>query len=131
MTDVTRLGEIVMERIRSQVPELGGRVVDKATERTAYPYCVLTAIYGAQADVECIDTDDWTLQFSIFDRDSDKLSMAVLAGKVRAALKGWSDTQDVTMHPIRVGAPRIYDENDGVTVQGVLLVEAVVEGEAV
>lgn len=128
MTDIRRLGQIILARIGTQVPELGGRVYDKATETAVFPYVTLGPIYGAEADVECIEADDWTVQIDLWDRKSNKLKTAELAQKVRRALKGWADTGAVTMHPLSVGAPRIMDDPDNVTVHAVLLVEAMLEG---
>lgn len=130
-TDIRRLAQIVMDRVAAAVPELGGRVQEWATEDLAYPYCTLGAIYGAQADVECIEADDWTIQLDLWGErpEWNKASLAGLAQKVRAALKGWSDTDEVTMHPLTVQTPRVMDDPDGVTVHAVLLVEAMVESD--
>lgn len=127
MTDLRRLGQIILARIAAEVPEFGGRVLDKATETTAFPYVTLGAMYGAEGDVECVRADDWTVQVDVWDRNTSKLKMAELAGKVRRALKGWSDTDEVTMHPLRVGPPRIMDDPDLRTVHAVLLVEVILE----
>lgn len=129
MTDIRRLGQIILDRVADQVPELDGRVQERATEGLAYPYVTLGAIYGAEADVECITADDWTVQIDIWaDRPAwNKLSMAGLAQKVRGALKGWSDTSALTMHPLTVQTPRVMDDPDGETIHAVLLVEAMVE----
>lgn len=129
-TDIRRLAQIIMNRVAAQVPDLGGRVQERATEGLAYPYCTLGAMYGVEADVECVEADDWTVQLDIWgERPAwNKASMAGLAQKVRAALKGWSDTTEVTMHPLSVQVPRVMDDPDGVTVHAVVLVEAMVEG---
>lgn len=127
MTDIRRLGQIVLARIGAQVPELGGRVYDKATETAVFPYATLGPIYGVEEDVECIEADDWTVQIDLWDRKSNKLKMAELAQKVRRALKGWADTEAVTMHPLSVGTPRIMDDPDNVTVHAVLQIEAKLE----
>ena len=129
MTDIRRLGQIILARISEQVPELGGRVYDKATETTAFPYVTLGPIYGVEEDAECISADDWTIQIDVWGRASNKLKQAELAQKVRAALKGWADTDEVTMHPLSVQPPRTFDDPDGMTVHSVLLVEAMVEGD--
>lgn len=122
MTDIRRLGQIILARVKDQVPELEGRELDKATETTAFPYVTRGPIYGADADVECIEADDWTVQLDLWDRQSNKLKTAELAQKVRRALKGWSDTAAVTMHPLSVGTPRIMDDPDGLTTHAVLMV---------
>lgn len=128
MTDIRALGKIIIARVAAEVPELGGRVYDKATASVAYPYATIAAIYGVEADAECIDMDEWTVQLSIWDRETNKLAMGELAQRVRRVLKGWSDTGAVTMHPLSVQAPRIMDDPDGETVHAVLMIEAMVEG---
>lgn len=136
MTDIRRLGQIILDRVAAEVPELEGRVQERATLGLAFPYCTLGPVYGVEGDVECIEADEWTVQLDIWgqiprapgDGGLNKLSMAELAGKVRRALKGWSDTDAVTMHPLSVQAPRIMDDPDGKTVHAVIMVEAMVEG---
>lgn len=128
MTDIRRLGQIILARIVAEVPELGGRVFDKAAENTVLPYVTLGAIYGVEDDAECIEADEWVVQIDLWDRASNKLKAADLAQKVRRALKGWADTAEVTMHPLMVQPPRVMDDPDGVTVHAVLMVEAAVEG---
>lgn len=130
MTDIRRLGQIVLDRVAAEIPELEGRVQERATLGLAFPYCTLGPVYGVEGDVECIEADEWTVQLDVWGQipEWNKLSMAELAGKVRRALKGWSDTDQVTMHPLSVQAPRIMDDPDGKTVHAVIIVEAMVEG---
>lgn len=129
MTDIRRLGQIVLDRVAAEVPELGGRVQERADEGLEYPYLTLGPIYGVDGDVECIQADDWTIQLDLWaERPAwNKLRLAALAQKVRASLKGWSNTDEVTMHPLMVQAPRVMDDPDGTTIHAVLLVEAMVE----
>ena len=42
----------------------------------------------------------------------------------------WSDTSVLTMHPLSVSLVRIMDDPDGVSVHGVVQVEAMVERDA-
>lgn len=127
MTDIRRLGQIILARIVAEVPELGGRVFDKATESATFPYATLGPIYGAEADADCIEADDWFVQIDLWDRATSKLKLAALAQKVRAVLKGWGDTDAVTMHPLVVQPARIMDDPDGVTAHAVLMIEASLE----
>lgn len=127
MTDIRKLGQIILARIADQVPELGGRALDKATETTPFPYAVIRAIYGNDDDAECIEADDWTIQIDVWDRASNKLRMAELGQKVRRVLKGWADTSAVTMNPLSVGPPIIEDDPDGLSVRARLMIEAMVE----
>lgn len=129
MTDIRRLAQIIMDRVAAEVPELGGRVQERADKGLSFPYCTLGPIYGVQNDAECIEADEWTVQLDIWGQIPkwDKLKISMLAGKVRRALKGWSDTDAVTMHPLSVQAPRVMDDPDGKTVHAVVMVEAMVE----
>lgn len=130
MTDVRKLGKIILDRVADQVPELGGRVQEWATEGLPYPYVTLGPIYGAEADVECIEADEWVVQLDLWGGrpEWNKLKLAGLAQRVRSSLKGWSDTDELTMHPLSVGTPRVMDDPDGETVHAVIMVEAMVEG---
>ena len=78
MTDIRRLGQIILARIVAEVPELGGRVFDKAAENTVLPYVTLGAIYGVEDDAECIEADEWVVQIDLWDRASNKLKAADL-----------------------------------------------------
>lgn len=131
MADIRRLGQIILDRVAAEVPELGGRVQERATEGMASPYCTLGPIYGADADAECIEADDVTIQLDIWGARPvwNKLNMAELAQNVRKALKGWADIDGVTMHPLTVQTPRVMDDPDGKTIHAVVLVEAMVESD--
>ena len=83
MTDIRRLGQLILARIAAEVSELDGRALDKATETTPFPYAVIRAIYGSGDDAECIEADIWTIQIDVWDRASNKLRMAELGQKVR------------------------------------------------
>lgn len=126
MTDIRRLGQIILDRIIAEVPEISGRAFDKAIESTTHPYVSLGPITGTEDDADCVEADEWTLQVDIWDR-TNKLRVAELAQSVRLALKGWADQAEVTMHPLQVRPARILDDPDGKTVHAVLMVEALVE----
>lgn len=125
--DVRRLGQLILARIIAEVPELGGRVMDKAQEMTAAPYLTLGPMAALEDGAECIEAEEWTLQFDLWDRQSAKLKLAELAQKVCAALRGWRDVDEMTMHPLRVLPPLIADDPDGVTQHAVIRVVASVE----
>ena len=127
MTDVRRLGQIILARIAAEVPVLDGRVNDWSTEGTAYPNVTLDAIYGVENDAECIEADEWTIQFSVWDQNTSKLKHTELGQKVRYAIKGWSNTDEVTMHPLSVPPPTVSLDVDGKTMRARLMVEAMVE----
>lgn len=121
------LRQIIRARIIAQVPGLTGRVYDRATESTAYPYATLGPSNWVNEDVECIDARLVTQQIDIWHSASNKGVLEDLTDDVSGALAGWSDTISLTMQPLRVYLVRIMDDPDGVSVHGVVQVEARVE----
>ena len=124
------LRQIVRARIMAQVPSLTGKVFDRATETTAYPYATLGPSYWSDTSVQCIEAREITLQIDIWHSQSNKGVLEDLTDDVADALSGWADTSALTMHPLSVSLVRIMDDPDGVSVHGVVQVEAMVEGLA-
>ena len=124
------LRQIVRARIMAQVPALAGKVFDRATEGLAYPYATLGPSYWSDTSVQCIEAREITLQIDIWHSQSNKGVLEDLTDDVAAALSGWADTSVLTMHPLSVSLVRIMDDPDGVSVHGVVQVEAMVEGLA-
>lgn len=127
MADIRRLGQLIIARVAAEVPELGGRVSDWNIESEAFPNATIDTAYGVETDAECIEADAWVIQLSVWDINSNTLKHAQLGDKVRQALKGWSDTDEVTMAPLRVGPPVVTRDTDGLTMRARLMVEANVE----
>ena len=122
------LRRIVMDRIIAQVPDLDGRVFDKATENEAYPYATLGPSYWGDDSVECIEAREITLQVDVWHSSSSKGALEDLVDDVTAALKGWAVVVALTMHPITIGLVRVMDDPDGVSLHGIIQIEALVEG---
>ncbi|MFG6083917.1 DUF3168 domain-containing protein [Paracoccus litorisediminis] len=122
------LRRIVMDRIIAQVPDLGGRVFDKATKSEEFPYATLGSSYWGDDSVECVEAREITLQVDLWHSSSSKGALEDLVDDVTAALNGWADTVTLTMHPARISLVRIMDDPDGVSVHGVIQIEALVEG---
>lgn len=120
------LRQIVRARIIDAVPGLTG-VYDRATDSAAYPYATMGPSYWADDDAECIEAREITLQIDLWHSQSNKGVAEDLADDVANALRGWSDTAALTMHPLRVSMVRVMDDPDGVSVHGVVQVEAMVE----
>ncbi|MFC3568405.1 DUF3168 domain-containing protein [Paracoccus simplex] len=121
------LRQIVRARILDQVSGLTG-VYDRATESSAYPYATLGATYWTDDSVECIEAREITLQIDLWHSQSNKGVCEDLTDDIAAALQGWADETALTMHPLHVSLVRIMDDPDGVSVHGVVQVEAMVEG---
>ena len=121
------LRQIVRARILDQVPGLTG-VYDRATDSTAFPYATLGVSYWTDDSVECIEAREITLQIDLWHSQSNKGVAEDLTDDIATALRGWADTDALTMHPLRVSLVRVMDDPDGVSVHGVIQVEGLVEG---
>lgn len=120
------LRQMVIARIADQVPALTA-VVDKATESTAYPFASMGPSNWIPADSECIMARDVSLQVDIWGSQSSKGALEDLTDDVAAALDGFADTDRLTMHPFRVAQVLTMDDPDGMTVHGIVRIEAMVE----
>lgn len=122
------LRRIVMNRINLEVPALDGRVYDRVTESVDSPYVTLGPSSWIDDSAECIDGREMTLQVDIW-ATGNKGLCEDLTDDVSAALRGWADQDALTMHPLRVTMVRVMDDPDGVSVHGVVMVEAMVEDD--
>lgn len=127
MIDIEPLIQAIRARLIVEVPALGGRVFDRATEGDETPYAAFDTFYAVAADAECIEAEDWTIQIGIYHSMTSKAEVGKIVGQVKAALHGWADTDALTMHPMRVTLVRVMDDPDGVSVHGVVQIEALVE----
>lgn len=123
------LRQIIIARIKDQVPDLGGRVYDKAVEGTATPYVTMGPSYWVDESVECITSRAQTVQIDIWDTQSNKGQMEDYVDDVTTALVGYADQDLLTMHPMTIAiTPQIEDDPDGVHVHGIVRVEAMIDG---
>ena len=118
------LRQIVRARIMAQVPALAGKVFDRATEGLAYPYATLGPSYWSDTSVQCIEAREVTLQIDIWHSQSNKGVAEDLTDDIATALRGWADTDALTMHPLRVSLVRVMDDPTPGVVHGVVQVEA-------
>lgn len=121
------LRQLVMARLIEQVPDLGGRVYDRAMETTPYPYATLGPSYWTDDSVECIPGREQTVQIDVWG-SGNKGVVEDIVDDAAAALDGWVDTDALTMHPLRVVLARVMDDPQPGVVHGVLQVEAALEG---
>jgi len=122
------LRQIVLARILDQVPGLTG-VYDRATESAVYPYATLGVSYWTDDSVECIEAREITLQIDLWHSQSNKGVCEDLVDDVATALRGWADTDALTMHPLEIDTARVTDDPDGVSVHGIVIVRAMVESD--
>ena len=121
-----QLRKIVMDRIIAQVPALGGRVYDRATETASHPYVTIGPSYWNDASVQCVKARLQTLQIDVWHSQSNKGALEDIADDIAAALDGFADTARLTMPPLRVSLVRIMDDPSG-DQHGVIQVEAKLE----
>ncbi|WP_313349791.1 DUF3168 domain-containing protein [Paracoccus sp. (in: a-proteobacteria)] len=118
-----------MDRLSAEVAAVNGRVYDRATETDEFPYITLGPSYWADESAECIEARNMTVQIDVFCESgagAGKGNAEDVVDDVAAALKGWADTDALTMHPLRVTLVRVMDDPSG-CVHGVVQVEAMVE----
>lgn len=120
------LRRIIMDRIIDVVPDLDGKVYDRAAEDTAYPYVTLGPSFWVDDSAECIQARSQTVQVDVWHSGAAKGALEDLVDDVSAALDGWA-VDELTMHPLRVTLARIMDDPSG-ALHGVVQVEAMVEG---
>lgn len=121
------LRQIVIARIKAQVPDLGGRVYDKATEGTVYPFASMGPSDWVDESVECIKARSVSLQIDVWGSRSNKGALEDLTDDVATALDGFADEDRLTMHPIRIASVQVMDDPDGMTVHGIVRIEVDVE----
>lgn len=121
------LRQIVIARIIAQVPALGGRIYDRATEGAVYPFASMGPSDWVDESVECIKARSVSLQIDVWGSRSNKGALEDLTDDVATALDGFSDEDRLTMHPIRVLSVQVMDDPDGSTVHGVVRIEVDVE----
>ena len=121
------LRQIVIARIKDEVPDLGGRVFDHAARTTPAPYVTLGTSYGLGGEVQCVGWREITLQIDVWHKVKTKGALEDVVDDITACLRGWADTDALTMHPIRIALIRIIDDADPDWVHGVVQVEALVE----
>lgn len=121
------LRQIVSDRIIDQVPDLGGRLYDRATKTAVHPYATLGPSYWSDTSVQCIEAREITVQIDIWHNQSNKGVLEDLTDDVAAALSGWADEAALTMHPLEIDTVRVTDDPDGVSVHGIVIVRAMVE----
>lgn len=120
------LWRLIMDRLIVEVPTLAGRVYDRASETTAYPYATLGASYWTDDSAECIIARSQTQQIDVWGSGA-KGPVEDLTDDVAAALDGWA-VEELAMHPLRVTMVRVMDDPSPGVVHGVVQVEAMVEG---
>lgn len=121
------LRKIVMDRIIAQVPALGGRVYDKATEGAVYPYASMGPSDAVNESVECIRAKNISLQIDMWHGKVNKGVVEDLVDDAFAALDGYEDTDLLTMHPIEVVQTQVMDDPSG-GFHGIVRIEVDVEG---
>lgn len=121
------LRQIVIARIKDQVPDVGGQVYDRATEAAQAPYVTLGPSDWVDESVECIKARSISLQIDVWGSRSNKGALEDLTDDVAAAMDGFADEDRLTMHPISVVQVQVMDDPDGSAVHGIVRIEVDVE----
>lgn len=122
------LRQIVIARIKDQVPDLGGRVFDQAVRTTPAPYVTLGPSDWLPDDAHCIHGRAMSLQIDVWGKAIAKGELEDLTDDVSSCLRGWEDTDSLSMHPIEITLVRVLDDPDPDWVHGVVQIEVMVEG---
>ncbi|AGT09098.1 DUF3168 domain-containing protein [Paracoccus aminophilus] len=122
-----KLRVMVIARIEAAVPALAGRVYDRPTEKAAAPYAALGPSDWRPDDAECIAGRVISLQIDVWEKTESKGALEDLTDDVAACLKGWADTDALTMHPIEIALVRVMDDPDPDWVHGVVQIEVEAE----
>lgn len=120
------LRQMIIARLKEQVPAFEGRVYDRALDSTPYPYATLGASYWSPASSQGVRVRARTVQIDVW-TDSDKGTCEALTDAVSDALDGWHDTARLKMPPLHVPLARVMDDPRG-SYHGIVQVEGRVEG---
>lgn len=124
------LRRAVIARLKDQVPDLGVRVYDRATESDEFPYVTLGPSSWVDNSADCIEGRDITLQVDVWCSGGPKAGKGNaedVVDDVSTALNGWMDDDILTAHPARVTLVRVMDDPSG-CVHGVVQIDVEVEG---
>jgi hypothetical protein len=123
------LRRAVMDRIIAQVPDLGGRVFDRATEDTDFPYVTMGPSSAVDASAECIIARTITLQIDVWHSRANKGVVEDLIDDIKLALHSYvADLESGNVQAeIEVGLLRVMDDPSEGVVHGVVQVETTIE----
>ena len=100
------------------------RVYDKRPSPMVYPCITFGPSDAIPADADCIDAETETFQIDIWHRDQGR---KWLCKDTTAAVRAALHEADSDFATIRVVARRVFDDPDGITVHGIVTVEAIIE----
>lgn len=122
------LQRVIVARLKSAVPAVGGRVFDGPNESAQMPYISVGPSYWNPENAECITARRETVQLDIWASvKPDMRACKDVTDAVAEALEGWADTDALKMHGLAVTLVRVMRDPDGTTAHGVAQVEAMVE----
>ena len=122
------LQRLIVARLKDAVPSIEGRVYDGPSEGAAMPFASIGPSYFSHDDAECVRVRLETIQIDVWGHSKPNRGVLKNAvDEVVGALDGYADTDEMTMHPLRVDLVRIMDDPKAGVVHGVVQVEAMVE----
>lgn len=123
------LQRVIVARLKAAVPSVAGRVYSRRVrENAVMPYVRVGNSYGFDDSAECVNGENVTLQLDIFASSyPDDQAVKDTTDEVRRALKGWANTDVLTMSPLQVSLWRIEDDPDPAVLHGIVQVETAIE----
>jgi len=108
---------------------IADRIHDRVPANAVAPYASFGTFDVVEDDADCIEAEIVTLQIDVWSEyQGGRLECHRVCSAIKAALHNWAaslTTNALVM--IRVISARVSDDPDGITVRGVLTVEAHVE----
>lgn len=122
------LQALIVARIKTDVPALGGRVYDRAPEAVTWPYVSIGPSDFYRDDVECVTARSESVQIDVWSRYAPGRREAKdITDAIVDALHGYEDIAgNATL--LRVQMAMVMRDPDPAVSHGVIRVEAWVEG---
>lgn len=133
MSEQSALQKLIFERLTTYAPLvglIGQRVYDKPAKDVVSPYISFgPQDFNTAEEAECVDVEVHTLQLDCWSvaQDGKQEAQAILAAMKRALHRFVVEPQDGALVSIEVVLVRVVDDPDGITVHGIMQVEAVME----
>ena len=122
------LQRVIVARLKSAVPAVGGRVFDAPGEDAVMPYVSIGPSYWNPDNAECITARRETVQIDVWGASKpNRAAVKDAVDQVYDALHGWEDTAALTMSPLRVSLVRVMDDAQQGIIHGAVQVEAMIE----
>lgn len=121
------LQRLIVDRIKAEVPALGGRVFDRPPEAVTWPYVSLGPSDYRRDDVECIVARTESQQIDVWSRYAPgKREVKDITDAIVAALHGY-ESEAGAYTRLSVTLAMVMADPDPAVSHGVVQVEALIE----